>query len=90
MGFISASGGDDGRRYNSRGFSMVPVCASRNYQHSIGNRPYSAYLHYLLFPLVLSVFAGAIAGNRHYKGNMTVRKYLIGVLSIQHDCVLSK
>ena len=51
---------------------MVPLCASRNYRHYSGNRPYSAYCRYWLFPSARSDFTGTIAVNRHYRGISTV------------------
>ena len=36
------------------------------YRHYGGNRHYSAYCQYWLFPSVRSDFTGTVAGNRHY------------------------
>ena len=48
------------------GPSIAPVCVSRKYLHYSGNRHYSAYFHYWLFPYAPSEFTGTMPGNWHY------------------------
>ena len=65
---------------------MVPVCASRKYGHCTGNRHYSAYNHYWLFPSVPSNFTDTIAGNRHYSSGIIEGPLLLFVVSPLGDC----
>ena len=44
----------------------MPVCDSGAYRRYNGNRHYSVYCHYWLFPFGQSDFIGTIAGSWHY------------------------
>ena len=48
------------------GPSIVPIRASRQYQHYTDSRHCSACRHYLLFPSVPSISTGTVPGSRHH------------------------
>ena len=64
------------------GFSVVPVCASRNtcIVVATGTAPHPAFA--VLFPSVRSDFTGAIARNRHYRGASAVGLFNVSVIAV--------
>ena len=60
--------------------ATVQVCAK--HRHYSGNRHYSAYCPYWLFPLAPAIFTGTVADNPHYSngttGTTTVQVYRCG------------